>query len=96
MKVYQAFDVDEETPVQFVGVYTTKWRPEWGEPTIMFREVDQETQDLFDGKLEMREACIVAQRFIQLVKEEYPHIYDPEGGAIPLRMLNRVLGGEAD
>ncbi len=38
MKMYRCFDVDEKTPVQFVGVYTTRWRPEWGEPTVMFRE----------------------------------------------------------
>ena len=38
--LYQRFDVDEETPVQFVAVHPLRWRPEWGEPTDMFREVD--------------------------------------------------------
>lgn len=40
-QLYEIFDVDEETPVQYVGVYTMRWRPEWGEPEAMFREVDE-------------------------------------------------------
>lgn len=38
--IYERFDVEEETPVQFVGVYVTRWRPEWGQPTVMFSEAD--------------------------------------------------------
>ena len=41
MTLYQRFDVDEETPVQFLGVYTTRWRPEWGAPEAMFREYEE-------------------------------------------------------
>lgn len=36
--MYKCFAIDEKTLVQFVGVYATRWRPEWGEPTVMFRE----------------------------------------------------------
>ena len=39
-KVYAIFDVDEETPVQWVGVHPLRWRSEWGEPTAMFREAE--------------------------------------------------------
>jgi len=37
-EIFVRFDVDEETPVQWVGVHPIHWRPEWGEPTAMFRE----------------------------------------------------------
>ena len=40
MKVYQRLDVDEKTPAQFVAVHPLRWRPEWGEPSDMFRDVD--------------------------------------------------------
>ena len=47
--LYQAFDVDETTPVQFAGVYVTRWESLlWGEPTILFREVDDATQRAAD------------------------------------------------
>lgn len=39
-QLYRRYDVDEDTPVQFVGVYTTHWRGEWGEPEVMFAEID--------------------------------------------------------
>ena len=42
MKVYERFDIDEETPVQFVAVHPLRWRPAWGEPTDMFREMPLE------------------------------------------------------
>jgi len=41
-QLYERFDVDEETPVQYVGVYTTKWRSEWGQPEVMFREAEEQ------------------------------------------------------
>jgi len=49
MKLYQAFDVDEETPVQWLAVHPLRWQEHWGEPTIMFREIDNETQALVDA-----------------------------------------------
>ena len=42
MNLYRRFDVDEETPVQFAAVYVTRWRPEWGEPTELFREAEED------------------------------------------------------
>ena len=41
MDLYKRYDMDEETPVQYVGVYTLKWRPEWGEPSVMFAEANE-------------------------------------------------------
>jgi hypothetical protein len=47
--LYRGIDVDEETPVQFAGVCVTKWRPEWGEPTILFYGVpDDELAEHLD------------------------------------------------
>lgn len=48
MRLYQAFDTDYEEPVQFAAVHVIRWRPEWGEPALLFREVDDETQSLAD------------------------------------------------
>lgn len=35
-------EYDEREPVQYVGVYVLKWRPEWGEPEILFAPVSDE------------------------------------------------------
>jgi hypothetical protein len=51
-----------------------------------------ELAEALNASKERRDACEAALQFIQLVKDEYPHIYDPEGGAIPMRMLRRALG----
>ena len=49
MKLYQAFDVDEVTPAQWLAVHPLRWQEHWGEPAIMFREVDDKTQALADA-----------------------------------------------
>ena len=36
MGLYKRVPVDEVTPVECVGVYVTRWRSEWGEPTYAF------------------------------------------------------------
>lgn len=42
--LYQAYDPAESegVPVQYAGVYVTCWQREWGKPTILFCEVDEE------------------------------------------------------
>lgn len=50
-RLFTIHEVDEKTPVQFVGVYTMKWRPEWGKPTVMFAEVDDPVYDAAPGLL---------------------------------------------
>ena len=56
-KLYQAFDVDERTPVQWLAVHPLRWNTEkWGEPAIMFREVDDETQNLADAAPDLLDA----------------------------------------
>jgi len=62
MNLYQAFDVDEETPVQWLAVHPLRWREEWGEPAIMFREVDDETQTLNDAAPALKAALVRAQQ----------------------------------
>jgi len=50
--IYEGWNVDEKTPVQYVGVYVTKWRPEWGQPTVMFSQAG----DVYQAAPEMLEA----------------------------------------
>lgn len=64
-RLYHAYDVDEETPVQYVGVYVTRWRPEWGEPSIMFAEIDWDKQALYDATPALLEA---AKRMMSIPK----------------------------
>lgn len=33
---YKRVEPTEGTVLQFVGVYVTRWQPEWGEPTVGF------------------------------------------------------------
>jgi hypothetical protein len=56
MMLYERFDADEETPVQFVGVYTTHWQSEWGQPEVMFREADYNPERLQAENARLREA----------------------------------------
>jgi len=57
MKLYQAFEVDDETPVQYLAVHPLRWQEHWGEPSIMFREVDDKMQALADAAPALLEAC---------------------------------------
>ena len=52
--LYRGIDVDEETPVQYAGVYITRWRSEWGEPTMLFFgvPVDELHEHLDDPELD--------------------------------------------
>ena len=36
----ESIELKEGTEVQWVGVYVLKWRSEWGQPTVGFRELD--------------------------------------------------------
>jgi len=40
-QTYKLVDLEEGTPVQYLGVYALKWRPEMGEPTVGFVEDDE-------------------------------------------------------
>lgn len=50
-KLYRAYvpAESEGVPVQYAGVYVTRWQREWGEPTILFCEAEEEDQVLFDS-----------------------------------------------
>jgi len=61
-QLYRRYDVDEETPVQFVGVYTTHWRSEWGEPEAMFAQVDD---PLIDTAPQLLEAASVGLSLVE-------------------------------
>lgn len=58
MNLFTTIEVDEDTPVTYVGVYTMKWRPEWGQPTVMFAPVDD---PIYDAAPELLEACKTAR-----------------------------------
>lgn len=44
--MYKMVELDEETPVQYVGVHPLKWRPEWGMPKVGFVEADNDHESL--------------------------------------------------
>jgi hypothetical protein len=46
MPLYKEVGVKEGTVVQYVGVHVLCWKPEWGEPTVGFVEVDPEVDDI--------------------------------------------------
>lgn len=58
--IYEGFSVEEETPVQYVGVYVTKWRPEWGQPTMMFRDASNVYQAAPEMLEALRQILVVA------------------------------------
>lgn len=70
MKLYQAFEVDEETPVQYLAVHPLRWQEHWGEPAIMFREVDDETQALADAAPALLAACKLAKQHLDAMRLE--------------------------
>lgn len=58
-QLFRRYDVDEETPVQFVGVYVLRWQPEWGSPTAMFAEVNDPVYDAAHELLAVCEALLL-------------------------------------
>jgi len=42
MTIFKAIEMEhyKDEPLQYVGVYVLRWRPEWGEPTVGFVEDD--------------------------------------------------------
>jgi len=74
VKLYQAFDVDEETPVQWLAVHPLRWQEHWGEPAIMFCEVDDKEQALFDAAPALLAACKLAKERLSHMRQErgYP------------------------
>jgi hypothetical protein len=48
--MYKRVELKEGSPVQYVGVYVTRWQPEWGEPQVGFVESDY---SLFDALLDL-------------------------------------------
>ena len=58
-QLFRRYDVDEETPVQFVGVYVMRWQPEWGSPTVVFAEVDDPVYDAAPDLLAVCEALLL-------------------------------------
>ena len=103
MKLYQAFDLDKKTPVQWLAVHPLRWRPEWGEPAVMFREVDDEHQALFDAASEMHSALARAeQTFRNLLLGGFVEPEDSETTEIwmneleNMRTLLKTLKGEGE
>jgi len=46
--LYRKVELEEDTLVQYLAVYVTKWRPEWGEPSCGF--VDAELPPVSDDE----------------------------------------------
>jgi len=45
MTLYEAVDLTEGEPVQYVGVHAVRWQREWGMPKLGFREVEDTRDD---------------------------------------------------
>lgn len=43
--LYKQVVLDENEPVQYLGVYATQWQQEWGEPTVGFCESEYQVSD---------------------------------------------------
>jgi hypothetical protein len=43
--LYKRVEVDETTPVTYVGVYVLQWKPEWGEPSVAFMPATETEED---------------------------------------------------
>ena len=66
---FKGYQVDEETPVQYVGVYVTKWRSEWGEPSMMFAGVEGDEAALLDAAPALVEALECWVKLEKIVAE---------------------------
>jgi hypothetical protein len=91
-RLFKLYDVNEETPVQYVGVYTLRWRSEWGEPTVMFAEVDD---PVYDAAPELLEACKAALFVLEHAHSVADDCYDQVSGAMQ-EILNDMLPAEDD
>lgn len=64
-KLYYALDPVEGTEAQFAAVHLIRWRSEWGEPKVLFREVDRETQILLEAASDLLAACKADKAYIR-------------------------------
>ena len=86
MILYEAVDLAEGKPVQYVGVYTMHWQPEWDMPELGFREAED-----IEAMLEAKDAMLAKcnERELELrfdIKAKDAHIYRLAA------MLERFLG----
>ncbi len=52
--VYKQVELKEEVPLQFLGVYTTRWQKEWGEPSVGFIEVEYRLEDAINDLMSVQ------------------------------------------
>ena len=64
-KLEVEIEVDEITPVVYVGVYVLKWKPEWGEPSVAFVPVDDNIDELNLTVVKFRRALERAEQTIR-------------------------------
>jgi hypothetical protein len=58
--IYKKVELQENVPVQYLAVYITHWKPEWGRPEIGFVEVDSDEIDIESIQAEAYEAGYIA------------------------------------
>ena len=56
-RLYNAMEPEDGTVAQFAAVHILRWQQEWGEPRLLFCEVDCETQVLLDAAPALLDAC---------------------------------------
>ena len=67
MTVFKAIEMEDykDEPLQYVGVYVLRWRPEWGEPTVGFVE-DDATEERLEALEALKE---IAEDFVEDSKQ---------------------------
>lgn len=59
MNLYEMVELKDGEPVQFLAVYTLRWRPEWGQPEVGFREAEQSAYTLDDALNDLTAICFI-------------------------------------
>jgi len=84
----ESVELEEGTEVQWVGVYVLKWQPEWGQPTVGFREPSPCNWSPEDWETEIWEtSCGESFYFIEGGPEDNGMKYCPFCGH-PIEMID--------
>ncbi len=63
MQLVEMLEPKEGEECQWLGVYVVKWRREWGEPSVMFRETDADPARAIELLSQLYIMCDVAADF---------------------------------
>jgi len=78
MQAYRALEPDSDEPVQFCAVSVWRWRAEWGDPKLLFREMTDAEALAFARQLPEVKALVEACSLAPLAT--IAHQMDKAGG----------------